>query len=294
MTSIRIICRLTAAEPHFPGGRLPRDRAPEPLLKRGPQHGGKKEVADRQRQTTGTDRYRQNRAGSARDDSQKTSAAGTDRYWQNRAGSVKDDSQKTSAAETGGNRQNRAGSVKDDSQKTSAAGTDRYRQNRAGNAKDDSQKTSAVGTDRYRQNRAGNVKDDSQKTSAAGTDRYRQNRAGSVKDGSQRMPVFRPNPRKTFCGRMHAEFTVKVEGHSGYAPYGQDLVCAGVSMLTFTLAAATGCRIEAESGRAVLHFRGHIRQLYTVLCGFVLLSRTYPDYVRIKPLVRLDSLGGSA
>ena len=179
MTSIRIICRLTAAEPHFPGGRLPRDRAPEPLLKRGPQHGGKKEVADRQRQTTGTDRYRQNRAGSA-------------------------------------------------------------------------------------------------------------------KDGSQRMPVFRPNPRKTFCGRMHAEFTVKVEGHSGYAPYGQDLVCAGVSMLTFTLAAATGCRIEAESGRAVLHFRGHIRQLYTVLCGFVLLSRTYPDYVRIKPLVRLDSLGGSA
>ena len=225
MTSIRIICRLTAAEPHFPGGRLPRDRAPEPLLKRGPQHGGKKEVADRQRQTTGTDRYRQNRAGSAKDDSQKTSAAGT-----------------------GGNRQNRAGSAKDDSQKTSAAGTDRYRQNRA----------------------------------------------GSAKDGSQRMPVFRPNPRKTFCGRMHAEFTVKVEGHSGYAPYGQDLVCAGVSMLTFTLAAATGCRIEAESGRAVLHFRGHIRQLYTVLCGFVLLSRTYPDYVRIKPLVRLDSLGGSA
>lgn len=178
MTSIRIICRLTATEPDFSHGKLTRKRAPEPFLKRGLQYCGKKEVAARQRQ-------------------------------------------------------------------------------------------------------------------AAGTDRYRQNRAGSVKDGSQRMPVFRPKPRKTFCGRMHAEFTVKVEGHSGYAPYGQDLVCAGVSMLTFTLAAATGCRIEAESGRAVLHFRGHVRQLYTVLCGFVLLSRTYPDYVRIKPLVRLDSLGGT-
>lgn len=201
MTSIRIICRLTSTEPDFPHGELTRERAPEPFLKRGLQYCGKKEVAGRQRQAAGTDRYRQNRAGSA-----------------------KDDSQKTSAAETGGNRQNSA---------------------------------------------------------------------GSVKDGSQRMPVFRPKPRKIFCGRMHAEFTVKVEGHSGYAPYGQDLVCAGVSMLTFTLAAATGCRIEAESGRAVLHFRGHVRQLYTVLCGFVLLSRTYPDYVRIKPLVRLDSLGGA-
>lgn len=201
MTSIRIICRLTATQPDFPHGKLTGKRTPEPFLKRGLQYCGKKEVAGRQRQAAGTDRYRQNSTGAA-----------------------KDNFQRTPAAETGGNRQNRA---------------------------------------------------------------------GSVKDGSQRMPVFRPKPRKTFCGRMHAAFTVKVEGHSGYAPSGQDVVCAGVSMLTFTLAAATGCRIEAESGRAVLHFRGHVRQLYNVLCGFVLLSRTYPDYVRIKPLVRLDSLGGA-
>ena len=35
-------------------------------------------------------------------------------------------------------------------------------------------------------------------------------------------------------------FTVKLDGHAGYAPVGADIVCAGASMLAATLARALG------------------------------------------------------
>lgn len=90
-----------------------------------------------------------------------------------------------------------------------------------------------------------------------------------------------------------------VEGHAGYAPAGQDIVCAAVSVLTCTLAQ---CLQEIER-------KGHIRLdtlamlpgntdiqwtvigdkqeshglLHVIWTGYALLARTYPNHVTVSP-----------
>lgn len=88
-----------------------------------------------------------------------------------------------------------------------------------------------------------------------------------------------------------------VEGHAGYAPKGQDIVCAAVSVLVQALAGALSRLDEnrlfdfavdgtANSGSAgitaVPTSRGWDRvygMFQMALTGFYLLGKAYPDYV---------------
>ncbi len=88
-----------------------------------------------------------------------------------------------------------------------------------------------------------------------------------------------------------------VEGHAGYAPKGQDIVCAAVSVLVQALAGALSRLDEnrlfdfavdgiADSGcagiTAVPTSQGWDRvygMFQMALTGFYLLGKAYPDYV---------------
>lgn len=89
-----------------------------------------------------------------------------------------------------------------------------------------------------------------------------------------------------------------IEGHSGYAPKGSDIVCAAVSSLALTL---VNCLRDEECRGRLKLIRDITRDGYlsieinlfdfsririeaiieTVLSGFYMLSEEYPNYIRI-------------
>ena len=91
--------------------------------------------------------------------------------------------------------------------------------------------------------------------------------------------------------------TLKVEGHAGQAEKGQDIICASVSMLVYTLAQYVKWMyeqhqlkrmplIELEEGNSqvVIKPKGEwmataLHAFFVVSVGFDLLSRNYPEYV---------------
>lgn len=90
---------------------------------------------------------------------------------------------------------------------------------------------------------------------------------------------------------------IKAEGHAGYAEYGKDIVCAGVSALMQTLRPALlerGIRntmhmITTGESRIEVKAEPESEQRYpclvvfeTVLAGLKEIARAYPDYVSIK------------
>ena len=91
-------------------------------------------------------------------------------------------------------------------------------------------------------------------------------------------------------------FSFYVSGHAGYAPYGQDLICAGASVLTSTLAEVIWRLSDyseiamvdekLESGNTVLSadVGESAREDFRVATsffsvGFSLLAEQYPQYV---------------
>lgn len=80
-----------------------------------------------------------------------------------------------------------------------------------------------------------------------------------------------------------------VSGHAGYAPIGQDIVCAAVSMLSLTAAA----RISALEQVRELHMQEGSMELCctatpqvldvlaTIRTGFELLADRYPSYISL-------------
>lgn len=89
---------------------------------------------------------------------------------------------------------------------------------------------------------------------------------------------------------------VTVKGHAGTAPAGEDLVCAAVSALTYTLAEnveqlhrlgkVTEPEIRLENGDAeiscvpVVGYRSIVRVIFGAVCiGFAMLSEKYPEAV---------------
>lgn len=90
------------------------------------------------------------------------------------------------------------------------------------------------------------------------------------------------------------EGSIVVTGHAGFAPPGQDIVCAGVTALVRTLALALGRSepaedifIDIEPGRAVFEYEkltdaGKIHA-GSFLIGMNWLAETYPDYVQVGP-----------
>lgn len=92
---------------------------------------------------------------------------------------------------------------------------------------------------------------------------------------------------------------VRIEGHAGYAPEGQDIVCASVSALAYTLAAnaqrlvaigAAGdlvCTLEKGTGEIGItpkrRYRDSVEMVFRAVCaGFEMLAQSYPDYIRYE------------
>jgi len=94
--------------------------------------------------------------------------------------------------------------------------------------------------------------------------------------------------------------SMTVSGHAGFAPRGQDILCAAVSVLTLTAAQTAGelqrknlLQQEAvtvlQEGFACItlrpkaHARGQARAAFRViLTGMRLLARSYPQYVQVN------------
>lgn len=93
------------------------------------------------------------------------------------------------------------------------------------------------------------------------------------------------------------QMMIKAEGHAGYAEYGKDIVCAGVSALMQTIRPAllergirsTMYMISSGENRMEVKAEPECEQRYhclvvfeTVLAGLKEIARAYPDYVSIK------------
>ena len=88
-------------------------------------------------------------------------------------------------------------------------------------------------------------------------------------------------------------FTVKLDGHAGYAPVGADIVCAGASMLAATLARALGGvagyhyvddgnMMEVSCTPTAAQLPRVLTTLDVIDSGFSLLASTYPNHVKYK------------
>lgn len=94
--------------------------------------------------------------------------------------------------------------------------------------------------------------------------------------------------------------SLRLQGHAGQAPHGFDLVCAAASILTYTAAqvacdmfsdgklASQPC-LRLKKGDALVVVRPKaefydeaLYALYIAQVGFFLLSRNYPQYVRLS------------
>lgn len=84
---------------------------------------------------------------------------------------------------------------------------------------------------------------------------------------------------------------ITVSGHAGYAPTGQDIVCAGVTALTQTLIKSieglaedkiqysiSPGRVDIEYGNLSERSRTLVDSFFIGICMF---ADEYPDYVRI-------------
>ena len=73
---------------------------------------------------------------------------------------------------------------------------------------------------------------------------------------------------------------VRIRGHAGSAPRGENLICAAVTALALTLGENCNCK-EMMPGRA--DFIGGSPEIYRGICrGFALLAREYPKEVHYK------------
>lgn len=85
---------------------------------------------------------------------------------------------------------------------------------------------------------------------------------------------------------------ISIQGHAGYAPHGQDIVCAGVSTLAQTLIASienlTNDKIEYEAtpGMMEIRYRNLSGRSKTLIDSFFvgcdLIAAAYPNHVRVE------------
>ena len=89
----------------------------------------------------------------------------------------------------------------------------------------------------------------------------------------------------------HTSGCITVSGHAGYAPIGQDIVCAGVSTLVQTLIASISemttdeVQYDMQPGSVeIMHGKLSDKAQILIdsfLIGIRMISETYPAYVRI-------------
>lgn len=91
---------------------------------------------------------------------------------------------------------------------------------------------------------------------------------------------------------------LSVEGHSGYAPMGQDIICSSVSILTMTLATFAErmegegiliekATIELDNGSSYISIKPkticytRCKTVFDAICeGYKLLAENEPNYVQ--------------
>ncbi len=73
--------------------------------------------------------------------------------------------------------------------------------------------------------------------------------------------------------------TLTLTGHADYAPYGQDVVCAGVSTLVYTLINSCKCEISGETVRV----KDNRAVFEAVLCGLKMISEKFPKNLHFIP-----------
>ena len=94
----------------------------------------------------------------------------------------------------------------------------------------------------------------------------------------------------------HKKGEIRIEGHAGYAPHGQDIVCASISALTQVFIASieelTNDKIKSEisAGNAVIK-HGNLSAnaqllLDSFLFGIELIADSYPNNVRIDQVLK--------
>lgn len=96
-----------------------------------------------------------------------------------------------------------------------------------------------------------------------------------------------------------------IKGHSGAAPAGQDLICAGVTTLAYT--AAQAVRFYESQGKLrqspIIHLQEGEAEItaeplpdtraellltyWTIQCGIHVLSQSYPDHVQLDTPLRI-------
>lgn len=89
---------------------------------------------------------------------------------------------------------------------------------------------------------------------------------------------------------------LQIEGHAGYAPEGQDIICAGVSTLAYTLAQNLALTLdhsdytaELDKGRAYIEARPpetsaeQCRGIFmTIANGLNMLAAQYDQYIQFE------------
>lgn len=99
---------------------------------------------------------------------------------------------------------------------------------------------------------------------------------------------------------------VEIRGNSGYAPRGQDIVCAAISTLTETLLASLReiskdkIYCDIRQGEAVIRHEGLTEQGKLLVESFFIgasgVANAYPDHIKIsreaRPSVEVDKSNG--
>lgn len=92
---------------------------------------------------------------------------------------------------------------------------------------------------------------------------------------------------------------VTIEGHAGYAPKGQDIICAGVSAIAMTLGENVrwmdekgylqSMHVDLSDGVGTIsctpksRYTDSIRLVFDSICaGFEIISRDAPEYVHFE------------
>lgn len=85
---------------------------------------------------------------------------------------------------------------------------------------------------------------------------------------------------------------IEISGHAGYAEYGKDIVCAGVTALTQTLIQSienlTDDKIEyrISPGKVEVEYRNLSEKSKTLVdsffVGICLIAEEFPEYVKVR------------
>lgn len=94
------------------------------------------------------------------------------------------------------------------------------------------------------------------------------------------------------------EYCVEVKGHANSAPKGEDIICAGISALFYTLYEVLYQNkemLEKKSLKSIMvdgegtiyckpkkEYEGNVQMMYlTVLTGLELMAKNYPEYINM-------------